>query len=106
MSKPNKVKESDLIDRIIKISQLAGHYRTSDELTLFAEFLSEYELFKKKDLAHCLDDVLKLATRHLKYAKVPPGQFLYHVGNLSFFSDFFLYITHVYHMTNKFRTKF
>lgn len=71
---------NDPLERIIKISHVSAAYRTQDETTAYTEFLSNFDFFKSKVLDNSLPEVLNLATKHLKYAKIPAGQFLYHHG--------------------------
>lgn len=84
--------KNDSLERILKINQVPPLYRTLDETTAFTTFLSNFDFFKSKVLDNSLNDVLNLATKHLKYSKIPAGQFIYHHGmsfdsqKMSFFS--------------------
>jgi hypothetical protein len=74
--------KNDPLEKILKIYHVSAAYRTLDESTAYAEFLSNFGFFKSKVLDNSLPEVLNLATKHLKYAKIPAGQFLYHHGIL------------------------
>jgi hypothetical protein len=70
----------DLAENIIRISQIPPQQRTQREITTLKAYLSTLELFKKKVVVDSLDDVLKQATKYIKYTKIAPNEFLYHIG--------------------------
>ena len=70
----------DLLEKIITISQIPFPQRTHSETATLKAYLSTLDLFKKKVVVDSLADVLKQAVKHLKYAKIAPNEFLYHIG--------------------------
>ena len=79
MESPN----TEALKNAIKICQTSNHYRTLDETTTLMNYLSRFDFFRNKVGEHALNDVLQLASKYVKYLRVPAGEFLYHISKLS-----------------------
>jgi len=74
---------TEALKSAIKICQTSSHYRTFDETNTLMNYLSRFEFFRNKAGDRGLNDVLQLASRYIKYAKIPAGEFLYHINQPS-----------------------
>jgi len=71
---------TEALKNAIKITQTPFHYRTLDETNTLMAYLSRFDFFRNKVGDKGLEDVLQLASKYVRYTKIPAGEFLYHVS--------------------------
>jgi hypothetical protein len=71
---------TNIMKKAIRILRLANSQRTEEETQFLCDFLKNFEIFKNKPENPLMHDTLRQAAFSVRYLKLSPGQFLYHLG--------------------------